>query len=400
MFRWITVQSIARAAMPGLWGPLLVVALLAVADPLAAAGQTAAGATAPCAPALVRPQDQLWLVSQRGLGCAPAGAAPSDLHYWHYVPGAGWQAATSADFFASDDPGALTQIWIHGNQITHGQAFRVGWTVYTSLARRATSEQPLRFVIWSWPSDKVGGPLEDVRVKAAYTLPAAFHLARFIAAIQSDVRVGLTAYSFGGRIVVGALHLLGGGTLNGQTIPLHAAAARPLMDVVLIAAAVDNDWLLPGHARGNALKVVNRLLLVRNSCDKVLRFYRWLYGRRSCAEALGRSGMGGLSQLGPDQGKIAQFDACCLVGPDHYWANYFASPAVVGRLLPYIFATPTGAARVPTSAVSTSAVRPSGSPAAVRKAGKTTAAVVADTPVADTPVAAGTALAPSAVAAQ
>jgi hypothetical protein len=351
MFRWISARSFAPAALSGSWRPLLVVALLVVkllaaADPLVAAGQATVGQATACAPELARPQDQLWLVSQRGLGCSPGGAAPTALHYWHYLPGVGWQAATSAEFYASDDPAMLTQIWIHGNQISHSRAFQVGWTVYTSLARRATSQQPLRFVIWSWPSDKVGGPLEDVRVKAAYTLPAAFHLARFIDAIQKDVHVGLMAYSFGGRIALGALHLMGGGTINGQTIPLQTATTRPPMDVVLIAAAADNDWLLPGHARGKALKVVNRLLLVRNSCDKVLRFYRWLYGRRSCAVALGQSGMGGLGQLGAEQSKIAQFDACCLVGPEHYWAHYFASPAIVGRLLPYIFATPTGAAAV------------------------------------------------------
>jgi hypothetical protein len=376
MFRRISAKSIAPAAMPGLWGSLVVVALLAAGNPLPAAVQAASGATA-CAPNLARPQDQLWLVSQRGLGCAPGGASPTKLHYWHYVPGTGWQAATSAEFFASDDPGTLTQIWIHGNQIEHARAFQVGWTVYTSLARRATSEQPLRFVIWSWPSDKVGGPLQDVRVKAGYTLPAAFHLARFIDGIRSDVHVGLTAYSFGARIALGALQLLGGGTLNGQTIPLETAATRPAMDVVLIAAATDNDWLLPGHARGKALKVVNRMLLVRNSCDKVLRFYRWLYGRRSCAQALGAIGMGGLWQLGADQGKIAQFDACCLVGADHYWANYFASPAIVGRILPYIFATPIGGA---TSTARSSDTQVSGTHLEVGRKEKP-AAAIADAPV-------------------
>ncbi|HTU25269.1 MAG TPA: hypothetical protein VMF30_07730 [Pirellulales bacterium] len=307
---------------------LAAVALVLAGDPLfAVAGPSSA-------PPLARPQDDLWLVSQRGLACTPGGADPSTLRYWHYIPGAGWQPATSDQFFASDDPGVLTQIWIHGNQIDHAGAFGVGWTVYSALARAATSEQPLRFVIWSWPSDKVGGPLQDVREKAARTLPASFHLARFIDAINPGVHIGLTAYSFGARVAMGALHLLGGGRLNGQTIAAHA---RPPIDVVLIAAATDSDWLLPGHARSQTLKVTGRILLVRNSCDKVLRFYRWLYGRRSCAEALGHAGMGGLNLLGADRGKIAQFDACCLVGSEHYWRNYFTSPTIVGRMLPYVF---------------------------------------------------------------
>ena len=33
------------------------------------------------------------------------------------------------------------------------------------------------------------------------------------------------------------------------------------------------------------------MLLVHNSCDKVLRLYHLLYGRRSCVEALGHVGL-------------------------------------------------------------------------------------------------------------
>jgi hypothetical protein len=316
------------------WCALAALALVAIQSSVPRLAQ---GGTPTCAPATVRLQDELWLVDQRGLGCTTTGASPSDLRYWHYVPGVGWQRATSADFFATDDPAIATQIWIHGNQIDGNDAFEVGWTVYSSLARRATSEQPLRFVIWSWPSERSGGVLEDVRIKAARTIPASFHLARFIDAIGAEVKVSVMAYSFGARIALGALHLMGGGTINGQPLTNPSGHARPPLDVVLIAAAVDNDCLLPGHSRGQALNVVNRMFLVRNSCDKVLRFYRFLYHRRSCATALGYVGMGGLGMLGANAGKVAQLDACCLVGPEHYWRNYFASPAVVGRLLPYVF---------------------------------------------------------------
>jgi hypothetical protein len=343
MIRGIVANSFARPMFFGLSGSLLLVALLAGLNPPPALGQTTPNR---CAPDLARPQDQLWLVSARGVGCTAGGVDPKALHYWHYVPGLGWQRSSSEEFFASDDPGTLTQIWIHGNQIEQSGAFGVGWTVYNSLARRATIDQPLRFVIWSWPSERFGGLAQDVREKAARTGPAAFHLARFIDAIHSDVHVGLIGYSFGARIAVGSLQLLAGGPLNGRTIPLQTAHTRPAIDVVLIAAAVDSGSLLPGCSGGKALSVVNRLLLVNNSCDKVLRFYRFLYGRRSGVEALGRDGLA-IGMLGANARKVSQFDACCLVGPEHYWANYFASPAVTGRILPYIFNLPTGIAAKP-----------------------------------------------------
>ena len=40
--------------------------------------------------------------------------------------------------------------------------------------------------------------------------------------------------------------------------------------------------------------------------------------------------------------KMAQFDACCLVGPEHNWANYFASPAIVDRLVAVRLCHPAG----------------------------------------------------------
>ena len=155
-----------------------------------------AAPAAPCCTSLPRPQDQVWLVSDRGLGCGEVNAQATNLQYWHYQGGT-WQASNSAAFLASDDPQATTAIWIHGNQIDHGRAFQVGWTVYSAIARQATDPKPLRFVVWSWPSERTdSGLFEDVRIKAARTGPSALHLARFIDAMSSDVPVSLMGYSF------------------------------------------------------------------------------------------------------------------------------------------------------------------------------------------------------------
>ena len=197
-------------------------------------------------------------------------------------------------------------------------------------------------MIWSWPSERTdNGLFEDVRIKAARTGPSALHLARFIDAIASDVPVSLMGYSFGPRIVTGTLNLFGGGTVDGRRLNL-SPGRKAGFSVVLIAAAVDNDWILPGHHHGRAVSVVDQLLLVNNGCDRVLARYHWLYGRRSCAEALGYTGLVGGGQLGPDLAKITQFDACCNTGNEHDWALYFASSAVVGRLVPVLFRSSTG----------------------------------------------------------
>jgi hypothetical protein len=89
--------------------------------------------------------------------------------------------------------------------------------------------------------------------------------------------------------------------------------------------------------------MTERMLLVDNGCDRALERYHWLYGLRSCAEALGYTGVVGAGQLGAARSKIAQFDACCYVGPEHNWANYFAQPSVVARMASYVLLPTTGA---------------------------------------------------------
>ena len=125
-----------------------------------------------------------------------------------------------------------------------------------------------------------------------------------------------------------------------RTIAFQDDGTRPLMDVVLIAAAADNDWLLPGHARGKALKVVNRLLLVSNSCDKVLRFYRFFTAAAVVRRRWATAEWEASASWGPMAGRLPSSTPVAWSGPEHYWANYFASPAVVGRLLPYVFRPP------------------------------------------------------------
>ena len=100
-----------------------------------------------------------------------------------------------------------------------------------------------------------------------------YFLANFMSRLNPDTQLRLLGYSFGGRIVSGALHLAGGGTLG--RFQLADANSRPpnSVRVVLLAAAMDNYWWLPGRYHGECFSQVDRLLLLYNSCDPVLRFY-------------------------------------------------------------------------------------------------------------------------------
>ena len=78
-------------------------------------------------------------------------------------------------------------------------------------------------------------------------------------------------YSFGARISTGTLHLLGGGSINGRSLPLEPAPNRAPRRAVLLAAAVGRDALAPGHRHSDRrLGQVDRMVITVNPRDRVL----------------------------------------------------------------------------------------------------------------------------------
>jgi hypothetical protein len=122
---------------------------------------------------------------------------------------------------------------------------------------------------------------------------------------------------------------------------------------VLIAAALDDQWLLPGRNHGLALSQVEEMLLINNGCDAALKRYHLLYCRRGGPEALGYVGLVGGDLPGNDLAKIAQVDACCIIGKRHDWLRYFQSSGLVERMQSYVFfkpqAVPSTAGKTPRS---------------------------------------------------
>jgi hypothetical protein len=291
---------------------------------------------------LPRPQDQLWLVSSRGLGCGDLGARVARLQYWRYDREHSWTRSNLDELLASDDPNVVTTIFVHGNRISRDEAFTKGWTTYRTLVQFA-DERPVRFVIWSWPSEAVHGLVNDARLKATRTDPAAFYLGWFVDRLNPDVPVSFWGHSFGARIVTGALHLLGGGAINGERLEERLHTNRQPMQTVLLAAALDSDWLLSGHCHGRALSQVASMLLVNNGCDALLKRYHLIYADRGHEQALGYVGLGTSWLPVWDAQKISQTDACCQVGRRHALYLYLASSNLVARMRSYLLFAPSDA---------------------------------------------------------
>ena len=279
----------------------------------------------------VRPFDQVWLLSTRRLGCPGCTIAdPPAIAVMKRTADQGWTASSLEEFFASDDPCMPTCFAIHGNQVESGEAFRQGMLAYCRLIACFPDRRPVRFVIWSWPSQKMHGILQDVRVKAARTPIESKYLGWVLNRINPKTEVSLVGFSYGARIATGAMHIVAGGSLNGCSLP-DIELGRIRYRVVLLAAAMDSHWLADGAHHGRALDAVDSMLLINNCCDKILMRYRFI-DRSKSREALGYEGLEGYSSR---YAKVRQMDACGDVGHYHNWDSYFNSRRLTVAMQPY-----------------------------------------------------------------
>lgn len=304
----------------------------------AAVGKTGGAEQQVCRTFRVREQDQVWLISTRHLGCSIGGKYLPSYLIWLYEKGT-WQPRTEADFFAADSADVVTPIYIHGNRINADEASSFGLSFYFELVGKFDHEPPTRFVIWSWPSDEIRGPIKDVRSKATRSDYESYYFASFLSRMNPQVRVGLLGYSFGARIVSGALHLLNGGAIFGQTLP---SGERPQFRVAIWAAAEHNYWYQPGQFHGQAPAAADAWFVTVNCCDNVLARYRFI-DECSNPAAVGYSGIYGRNLLPPDvNARIEEIDVSNIVGASHDWRNYLYSLWIQNRTRDYLLWHPLG----------------------------------------------------------
>ncbi len=280
------------------------------------------------------PQDQVWIVSSRGLGGRSTEKVAERLQYWRNVNG-GWVASNLAEFLQQPKD-LTTSIFVTGNYYRERETIEAGWLLYQRLAAHRTNNRPLRFVIWSWPSDPVPGRrLQDAKIKFARMDAGSYHLASFLDQFDRATPVSLCGASFGAGIVVGSLELLAGGRLSGFRLP-DGARQPHRARVVLIGGAFDNNWLLPGRKYGGALSQVEQMLVFVNPRDLALRFYNRLYFRHSPAQAIGRTGPSGMACI-DEAGKLYLFNSNAYLGHRHAPRYYFYSPTLMATMQPFLW---------------------------------------------------------------
>lgn len=280
---------------------------------------------------------ELWSANTRTGGCDD----PPKLS--RCTEGEGWRKATLKEWKALP-ANVPTCVWIPGNNNTDADAKQQGRILLRRLSRYAPPERGIRVLVWSWPSARTdAGPLEDLRIKAARSDAEAKRLARFVGRWRPQGRVSFAGYSYGARIITGALDELADEDIAKVEQVSDASADEASLSAILMAPAMNNCWILPGNRHGEAVSQVDELLLLKNPIDRALKWYPVVaYGRvHSGPQALGYTGIPGISRLGDDAEKVEQYNVSGIVGREHNALLYLQSSRIIERVAPYVFGPPS-----------------------------------------------------------
>ena len=173
---------------------------------------------------------------------------------------------------------------------------------------------------------------------------AGYHLARLLQEFPAGSRVGLIGHSHGGLVVLSALHLLGGGTLDDDTRPyrfsgLPGEIPTLRLRAVVIASASDRQWLAPGERFDRALEGGEAVLSLYNPLDPVLVLHP--FGR--CSDhrrAMGQAGLRRLDEgrLGPLAARYRERNIASFIGANHTFRGTTVIPPVAGWIGSYTWA--------------------------------------------------------------
>jgi hypothetical protein len=292
--------------------------VLAAAAHLLAAAIAAAGTPSP---------DDVYLVSTRPLGTRCVAEEMSAGLYCQRLVDDGdqrhWSKTSWPEVAAAFAEPLPTIVYVHGNRVSPGEDKQQGLAFYHSLANCRPPGR-LRFVIWAWPADQIRGRVRDYAVKAARTTQVGWQLAWAVNQLPQQSPVTLVGYSYGARVVTGALHLLGGGSMGDLKLYEPENPLRPPLRAALVAAAVDAAWLRPGGYHGEAVGEVESLVLINNQLDPAMRFFH-LPAENRHARALGYTGLRASGAWGDMADRIHSFDATGAVGRHHAIAEYLSA---------------------------------------------------------------------------
>jgi hypothetical protein len=237
--------------------------------------------------------------------------------------------------FLAQEASMPTLIWMHGNTLKHKGAMKQCWEVYKKM-RCCPGKK--RLVYLSWPAQRVYKMeglhfremvLKNLRIKYVYSDYQGYYVAKLVQQMSLSQRVMLAGHSYGAIISASALHLLGGGSVRGLTLEGGAPVERPNLRGGMVAAAFDNDMLIPGYHYGQAFVAAEKIYVTRNIKDSTLK--NWDEVSWRCMPALGSTGINA-NRLGQYRHKLCQQTMTIDVGKSHYLNPHLKSYRFVRAL--------------------------------------------------------------------
>lgn len=289
--------------------------------------------------------DRLWLISTRHLSRPACSAVldPPRLKVWQLDSCGRMFPSALETYLSQRRPDRTTVMYVHGNRMnTTHDAIRRSLNVHraTKRSRTCVGGTSIDWVVWSWPSEKQGLLLGDVRVKASRADTQGLYLAWLL---REQINLGqptsMIGYSFGARVVTGALHALAGGSLGRRVLPGESVAGANI-PIGLVAPAIDRNWLATGGYHDRATRNLNSVGLLYNRRDMVLKNY-WRLDRIRNADALGYSGPRNFApRFDGTRLPVVSRDCAPIVGRRHDEMDYYASRCGGGRMMAEVIAKP------------------------------------------------------------
>lgn len=279
-----------------------------------------------------------WIISSRDCSAANGSDAGRCLVFLHRTSEQNLVRERREAFLASVRPDRPVCFVMHGSYNRWRDVMLESRRIHRWL-RSAAPDSPLQVVFFTWPSDGNMPYLfpVDIAILGRRSSAHGAYLASVISQLPAEQQVAIVGHSHGARTAAAALHLLGGGALEEGPV-LSAGSTHPRqIRTVMIAAALDHNWLNPGQRYGQALLVPERVLLVRNSRDSTLAVYpmRKFMGERALGkDGLGRDDRFTLGSLGP---KVVELNAAEFADWHHSFADYHQHPELAAAMLPYVY---------------------------------------------------------------
>jgi hypothetical protein len=283
-----------------------------------------------------------WIVSSRQARLPPGDIDSSrDLTYLYRTPQS-MRAFPREVFLSTLRANRPTCITIHGSynywtDVLSESVHSLRWINQASQGRE------IQFVYFSWPADGYAHlvfPLELVAMGRRASRHS-LYLANLLGQFPEEQPVCLVGHSHGARCSVATLHALGGGALEDGSRLVPGSGVPRRMNAVLLAAAVDHDWLNPGEKYGAALPVTERMLVMQNERDSWLNAYplKDLMGNR---QALGRGGFqeADTIRMSDQIGKISVLDASPFAGRSHDFRAFHSSMELAAAIAPFVLFDP------------------------------------------------------------